>query len=213
MIKYYPINLALENKKCVVIGAGQVALRKAKRLLEYGAAVSVIGEEIVPQLRRLFERKRIIFKNKRATLKDLEGAFLVVAATDDRKINASISAYCLKKNILVNVVDFPKECNFILPSVLRRGSLTISVSTDGVSPALAKKIRHDIQQSFGIEYTKLLHLLRKIRPEALKKIKNPRARNLFFQKIFQPQILDLLKQNKEQQARKRIGDYLKNAQR
>jgi len=213
MIKYYPVNLALENKKCVVIGAGLVAFRKAKRLLEYGAAVSIIGEEIVPQLRRLFEKRKVIFKNKRAVLKDLEGAFLVVAATDNRKLNAHVSAYCLKKNILVNVVDSPKECNFILPSVLRRGSLTISVATDGASPALAKKIRQDIQQRFGFEYAVLLRLMRRIRPEALKKIKNPRIRNLLFKKIFQPEILNLLKKNKEQQARKRIGEYLKDAQR
>jgi len=213
MVKYYPLSVSLKNKKCVVFGAGQVALRKVKRLLEYGAAVSVIGQEIVPQLKRLFEKKKIVFKNKRADLKDLKGAFLVVAATDDRKLNALVSAYCLKKNILVNVVDSPKECNFILPSVLRRGNLAISVSTDGLSPALAKKIRRDIQQRFGFEYAKLLRLMRKIRPEALKKIKNSRARNRLFEKIFQPEILTLFKKNKQQEAGKRIRGYLKNAQR
>ncbi len=213
MVKYYPVNISLKNKKCVVLGAGIVALRKVKRLLECQAVVSVIAQEIVPQLKRLFEKKKIIFKNKKADLKDLKGAFLVVAATDDRKLNALVSAYCLKKNILVNVVDSVQECNFILPSVLRRGSLAISVSTDGVSPALAKKIRRDIQQRFGFEYAKLLSLMRKIRPEALKKISNLRARNRFFEKIFQPEILELFKKNKQQQANKRIREYLKNAQR
>lgn len=212
MIKYYPANLAIGNKKCVVIGAGIVALRKVKRLLECGAHVLVIGERIIPQLRRLSEKKKIIFKNRRATLKDLEGSFLVVAATDDKKLNARVCAYCLKKNILVNVVDSPGECNFILPSVLRRGSLVISVSTDGISPALAKKIRQDIGKGFGCEYAKLLRLMKDIRPGALKKIKNSKIRNLFFQKIFQPQILDLLKKNKEKQARKKIGEYLLESQ-
>ena len=212
-MKYYPVNLALENKKCVVVGAGIVALRKARRLLEYGARVSVIAREILPQFRGLLKKKKIIFKNKRADLKDLRGAFLVVAATDDRELNAQIYAYCLKKNILVNVVDSPKECNFILPSVLRRGSLVISVSTEGASPALAKKIRHDIEQRFGSEYAKLLRVMKKIRPEALKKIRDPRRRNLFFQKIIQPKILDLFKNNQQQQAGKRIREYLKNAQR
>jgi len=212
MIKYYPLNVALKNKKCVVFGAGLVALRKVRRLLEYGAAVSVVAQEIAPQLKSLFEKKKIIFKNKAAGLKDLRGAFLVVAATNDRKLNARVSAYCLKKNILVNVVDSPKECNFILPSVFRRGSLAISVSTDGISPALAKKIRRDIQQRFGSEYAKLLRLMKEIRPLALKKIKNSRARNLFFEKIFQPEIMELLKKNKQEQAGKRIREYLKNAQ-
>lgn len=213
MVKYYPVNLSLKNKKCVVFGAGKVALRKVKRLLECQAAVLVIAQEIAPQLKSLFEKKKIIFKNKKADLKDLKGAFLVVAATSDRKLNALVSAYCLKKNILVNVVDSVQECNFILPSVFRRGSLVISVSTDGLSPALAKKIRREIQQRFGCEYAKLLRLMKKIRPEALKKIKNPRARNLFFKKIFQPKILDLFKKSKQQQANKRIREYLKNAQR
>ncbi|MDD5108592.1 MAG: bifunctional precorrin-2 dehydrogenase/sirohydrochlorin ferrochelatase [Candidatus Omnitrophica bacterium] len=209
MIKYYPVNLALRNKKCVVIGAGQVAFRKAKRILEYGGRVWVIGEKIAPQLRRLVEKKGIVFKNKRADLKDLCGAFLVIAATGDRKLNARICAYCLRKNILVNVVDSPKDCNFILPSVLRRGSLTISVSTNGVSPALAKKIRQDIQQRFGSEYAKLLRLMKDIRPQALKEIKNPRIRNLLFKRMLQPEILSLLKKNKEQKARKRIKKGLK----
>lgn len=212
-MKYYPVNLSLENKKCVVLGAGIVALRKVKRLLECGARVCVIAEEIVPPLKGLLKQKKIIFKNKKANLNDLKGAFLVVAATNDRKLNARVCAYCLKKNILVNVVDSPGECNFILPSVLRRGNLAISVSTDGLSPALAKKIRRDIQQRFGFEYAKLLRLMKSVRPEALRKIKNPRIRNLFFQKIFQPKMLTLLKKNKLPQARKRIREYLKNAQR
>jgi len=212
MVKYYPVNVSLKNKKCVVFGAGEVALRKVKRLLECGAAVSVIGQEMVPQFKRLLEKKKIIFKNKRAGLKDLKGAFLVVAATNDRKLNALVSAYCLKKNILVNVVDSMQECNVILPSVLRRGSLTISVSTDGVSPALAKDIRRDIQQRFGFEYAQLLRLMRKIRPEVLQKIKNPRIRKLLFKKMFQPEILALFKKNKQQQARKRIREYLSEAQ-
>lgn len=212
-MKYYPINITLENKKCVVLGAGIVALRKIKRLLECGSRVLVVAEEFAPQLKGLLKRKKIIFKNKKASLNDLKGAYLVVAATNDRRLNALVSAYCLKKNILVNVVDSPKECSFILPAVLRRGNLAISVSTDGLSPALAKKIRRQLQKKFGFEYAKLLQLLKKIRPQALKKIKNLRQRNIFFQKIFRPEILVFLKKNKLVQARKKIGEYLKDAQR
>lgn len=212
MLKYYPVNVSLKNKKCVVFGAGKVALRKAKRLLECGAYVSVIGQVIVPQFKRFLKNKKIIFKNKKAGLSDLRGAFLVVAATDDRKLNALVSAYCLKKNILVNVVDSAKDCNFILPSVLRRGNLTISVSTDGLSPALSKKIRRDIQQRFGPEYAELLRLMSRVRPEALRKIKDSRKRNIFFQKIFQPGLLAFIKKDKRQ-ARKKIREYLKSAQR
>jgi len=211
MIKYYPLNVSLKNKKCVVFGAGAVALRKVKRLLKYGAVVSVIGQKSVSALARLRRNKKIIFKNKKANLKDLKGAFLVVAATNDRKLNALVSAYCLKRNILINVVDSPGECNFTLPAVLRRGNLTISVATDGLSPALAKKIRQEIAQRFGFEYARLLSLMRKLRPQALKKIKDLRKRKLFFRKIFKPQILALIKRNKQALARKKIIDYLNNA--
>jgi precorrin-2 dehydrogenase/sirohydrochlorin ferrochelatase len=211
MTKYYPANLVLENKICVVVGAGVVAARKVCRLLECGALVSVISPTIAPRLQRLAAKKKILFKNKEVELKDLSGAYLVIAATQDRKINAFVSACCRKKGILVNVVDSPQECNFILPAIVRRGSLTISISTDGISPALAKKIRQDLEKKFGAEYAKLLRILKEIRPEAIKKIKSARARNDFFQKLLQPGILALLKRNKENLAKIRIGKYFRNA--
>ncbi len=211
MAKYYPINLVLKNKQCVVIGAGTVAERKVKRLLEYGARICVISPEITPGLKFLAQKKKIILKCRKVSLNDLKGAYLVIAATTDRKTNALVSKYCQKKNILINVVDFPKDCNFILPSVVRRGALTISISTDGVSPALARKIREDLEKNFGAEYTKLLRLLKGIRPLAIKKIKSMSARKAFFQKAFQPKLISLLKQNKEKQARQMLERILDHA--
>ena len=201
MVKYYPVNLKLENKKCLVVGAGKVAERKVRRLLECEAPVIVISPKIGLGLKALAQKKKIIFKNRRIDLKDLKGAYLVIAATTDRRINSAISAYCRKKGILVNVVDSPKECNFILPSIIRRGALTISISTDGISPALAKKIRQELGQRFGAEYAKLLRIMKGIRPQALKKIKDSKLRKVFFQKALQPGIIKLLKRNKEKQAR------------
>ncbi len=211
MTKYYPVNLVLEKKKCVVAGAGAVAARKVRRLLECGAFVSVISPKITSGLKRLAEKKKISFKNKGLELKDLNGACLVIAATSDRKINSFVSSYCRKKGVLINVVDSPLECNFILPSVVRRGSLTISISTDGISPSLAKKIRQDLEKKFGVEYTKLLRILKEIRPQAIKKINGARARKDFFQKLLAPEILSLLKKNKERQVKIKIGTYFKNA--
>lgn len=212
MTKYYPVNLVLENKICVVVGAGVVAARKVHRLLECGALVSVISPTITPGIKRLAAKKKISFKNKAVELKDLSGAYLVIAATQDRKINSLVSAYCRKKGILINAVDYPKECTFILPAVVRRGSLTISISTDGISPALAKKIRKDLEKEFGVEYAKLLRILKEIRPQAIKRIKGGRARKDFFQKLFAPEIVSLLKKNKERQVKIKIGTYFKNAQ-
>lgn len=146
MPKYYPVNLLLENKKCVVLGAGKVAQRKVRRLLECGAKILVIAPEATPILEKLAQKKKIILKKRKAVLADLSGAYLVTAATDDRKLNSAASLYCRRKNILVNVADSLKDCNFILPSVLRRGNLTVSVSTGGRNPALAKKIRKKLSR-------------------------------------------------------------------
>jgi len=171
----------------------------------------VVSPKITSFLNTLTEKKKIIFKKRRFNLTDLNGVYLAISATGDRKINFLISSYCHRKGILVNVVDSPKECNFILPSVARRGNLTIAVSTDGMSPALSKKIRRDIEQKFGAEYAKLLRLMAKLRPEVLRRIKNSKARKAFFQKVIQADMLDLLKKNKERQAREKIRAILDNA--
>lgn len=211
MPRYYPINLVLKNKKCVVIGAGNVAERKVRRLLECGALVSVISPAITPGLKNTVKTGKIIFKNRKFDFKDLDGAYLVIAATTDRDINYAVSSYCRKNNILINVVDSPKECGFILPSIIRKGALTISISTDGISPALSKKIRQDLEKMFGGEYAALLRIMKKIVPEARKKIKNPRSRKVFFKRMFQPDILRLLKQNKAGQASRKLKSILDNA--
>lgn len=195
----------------MVAGAGRVAQRKVRRLLECGAQVLVVSPKITPFLRTLAEKRKIILKKRRVNLTDLNGVYLAISATGDRKINSLISSYCHRKGILVNVVDSPKECNFILPSVARRGNLTIAISTDGMSPALSKKIRRDLEQRFGAEYAKLLRLMAKLRPEVLRKIKNSKARKAFFQKVIQADILNLLKNNKERQAREKIRAILDNA--
>lgn len=204
MPRYYPINLVLKNKKCAVIGAGNVAERKVRRLLECGAHVTVISPAITPGLKNMAQRGKIILKNRKVNLRDLDGAYLVIAATTDRSINSAVSSYCRKNNILINVVDSPKECGFILPSIIRRGALTISVSTDGISPALSKKIRKDLEKHFGAEYAALLRMMKRIRPQIREKIKSMRARKEFFNKIFQPRTLKLLKQKRFKQCQELI---------
>ncbi|OGW92649.1 MAG: hypothetical protein A3G36_01430 [Omnitrophica bacterium RIFCSPLOWO2_12_FULL_45_13] len=211
MPRYYSINLVLKNKKCVVIGAGNVAERKARRLVECAARVSVISPAITPGLKAMAQNGRIILKNRNFNLSDLNGAYLVIAATTDRSVNAAVSSYCRRKNILVNVADSPEECSFILPSIIRRGDLTISISTGGSSPALSKKIRKDLEKMFGAEYAALLRIMKKIRPQARKKIKDPRSRKAFFKKTLQPETMNLLKQNKGRQVMRKLKDILDNA--
>ncbi len=204
MPRYYPINLSLENKKCMVVGAGTVAERKVRRLLECGARVFVVSPAVTHGLKAMADKGKIIYRRKKIHLRDLNGAHLVIAATTDRSVNSAVSSYCHRKNILVNIVDSPGECSFILPSLIRRGDLTISISTNGISPALSKKIRLDIEKRFGAEYAALLRMMKKIRPQARKKIKSMRSRREYFNKIFQPKTLKLLKQKRFKQCQKLI---------
>ena len=166
---YYPICLDIKNKKCVVVGGGKVAFRKVESLLEAGAKVIVISPEIIPSLQKL-ERGKPLNKNKITCLLQeyksgdiKKGTFLVIAASDNSQLNAKIADDAKRLNLLINVVDSPKLCNFILPATLRRGSLTISVSTSGKSPALAKKIKEDLQNIYGTEYEVLVDSLGKLR--------------------------------------------------
>lgn len=211
MSMYYPINLVLKNRKCVVIGAGSVAQRKVRRLLECGARVLVVSPSITPVLKALSEKKKISYKKRRVGLKDLKGAYLVIAATTDRMINSRVSSYCRNNNILINVVDYPEECTFIVPSIVRRGDLTISISTGGISPALARSIRVDLGRKFGKEYAEFLRIMKALRPRAQSRIKDSRSRKTFFQKALRSGAIELLKRNKKDQAKRTLERILENA--
>lgn len=162
---YYPAFLNVQGKKCIVIGGGPIAARKVTTLLEAGARVTVIAREFSP----LFNKISHIIKAKRQfRTSDINGAWLVVAATNDKKTNSSVAESCRKRNVFVNVVDQPGLCSFIAPSVVKRGNITFAVSTGGASPALAKFIRKKIQSLFGPDYIKAAGNLAKLRPQLLK---------------------------------------------
>ncbi len=160
---YCPIMLNIKGKRCVVVGGGKVALRKVKMLLECGAKVTVISPALHQDLVRLAQDKAIRLIKRDYKPGDLDVAFVVIAATDAEKINRSVAHEAKKRGIFVNVADGPKESDFIIPSFLRRGDLTIAISTGGTSPALAKKIRTKLEQDFGKEYGLLVPLIGKVR--------------------------------------------------
>jgi precorrin-2 dehydrogenase/sirohydrochlorin ferrochelatase len=133
MSNLFPINLNLRDRKCLVIGGGKIAERKVESLLSSGAEIALVSPKITRNLENLAEKGVIKFINRQYTDNDLNDCFLVIVATDNRELNHKVANDCLSRNILVNVVDDPKMCNFTVPSVLRRGSLCIAVSTDGKS--------------------------------------------------------------------------------
>lgn len=168
-MKYYPVFLDMENKRALVVGGGQVAQRKAESLLEQGARVYVVSQGVTPDLENLIKEEEVGYLGKRFEEGQLDGIFLVIAATDDHYTNQRISRSARKRGILVNAVDQPEDCDFIIPSVLKRGDLIIAVSTCGKSPALSKRIRRELEGQFGREYASFLELMGRVRSKVLSK--------------------------------------------
>jgi len=164
-IAYYPIFLNIDGKKCVVVGGGEVALRKVKTLLEHGAAVEVISPDLCPELAQIAANGEIRTLTREYQEGDLKDAFTVIVATDECEVNRRVLAESRKSSVLANVVDDAENSDFIAPSYLRRGDITIAVSTDGRSPALARKIRSRLEEELGDEYASLADLIGEARAE------------------------------------------------
>ncbi len=174
MPAYYPAFVDIRNRRCVVIGGGNIGEEKVRKLLECDADVAVISPEVNEGVRRLVDESRVAWDARAYRAGDLEGAFLAIAATDDTPTNEAIAAEGRERNVLLNVVDVTHLCTFIAPAVARRGEVTVAVSTGGASPALARKFReelsgtsrHDTRHSV-MEYADLAPVLSRARLELL----------------------------------------------
>ena len=160
---YYPIFLNLQGKKCVVVGGGKVALRKIEMLLDCGANVFVISPISHPEITKLSERKAIHWIQRDYKAGDLKNAVITLACTDVKVVNRMVAEEAMKSEVLVNVADDPEQSDFITPSFFKRGNLMVAVSTSGISPALARKLRTKLEKSFGEEYAFLLSLIGEVR--------------------------------------------------
>ena len=205
---YYPAFLNLKTKKAVVCGGGSVAERKILALLKAGAIVTVISPEITGRIDKEKQKNRLKHICRRYKKGDLKDAFLVIAATDSLQVNERISLDAL---CLVNVVDTPDLCNFIVPSLVNRGPLTIAISTSGVSPALSRSIRKELEKLYGTEISRYLKLLRTIRSEAIKRIKDPKKRGEFLKSVASDKILKMLREKGITEAKKTVDDLFQKA--
>jgi len=160
---YYPILLNIQGKRCVVIGGGKVALRKVKMLLECGAKIIVISPKPHPDMVKLSKKKALRLTQRDYETRDLRKAAVVIACTDVKKVNRKVADGAKRAGVLVNVADDAEPSDFILPSFFRRGNLLVAVSTSGVSPALARRIRTKLEKDFGEEYASLLSLIEEVR--------------------------------------------------
>jgi siroheme synthase-like protein len=209
---YYPVFLNIRGKKCVVVGGGQVALRKVKALLDAGADVQVISPDLCPQLSKLAKIEEIAVEKRSFQPGDLEGALIAVAAADNNNINLEVAKEAGGKGILVNLVDDPGNSDFIMPSCLRRGDVTIAVSTAGRSPALARKIRTRLEKDLGDEYATLALLIDEVRMEI--RSQGIKVNGKDWQKALDLDLLiNLLKKNDREQAKDFLLSNLKSLKR
>ncbi|MFC1534088.1 bifunctional precorrin-2 dehydrogenase/sirohydrochlorin ferrochelatase [Thermodesulfobacteriota bacterium] len=195
-MSYYPILVDLEGQRVTVIGGGTVAQRKIETLLECSAVVHLISRELTPTLQRYIEEGRIKLISSELQENDLQDVFLVIAATDDSSLNRRISEMAKKRGILVNVVDQPSDCNFIVPSVIKRGDLLIAISTSGKSPALAKRIKEKLTGQFGSEYESFLLLMGRLRKKILSKgLSQDENRRIFHELVDSPILESIIRKD------------------
>lgn len=166
-MRYYPVHLDIRNRKCLVVGGGDVGERKVSTLLDCGGVVTVVSPSVTASLRKLAEGGRITLHMRAYRTTDLVGMFIVIGATDDEVLNLKIYKDAGEQKVLCNIVDQPEACNFILPSIVHRGALVITVSTSGKSPAFARKLRLDLEKRFGMEYAEFLDLMGAVRYKLL----------------------------------------------
>ena len=208
-MKYYPIYLDLRDRPCLIVGGGHVAERKTLSLLEAGANVTVISPSLTQKLQGLSQSGKITHLPKTFDAKDVAAALLVIAATDSQEVNASIGRLCKKRNILVNVVAPPDESSFIVPSVVERGDLLISVSTSGMSPALSKRIREELEERYGPEYGEFLGKMSMLRAWLMDEVKDDSVRREILQALADSDVISLLKEGKTHEADHRVTEIVR----
>ena len=178
----FPLFLELAGIPCLVIGGGKIAEGKVRALLKCGARVTVVSPTLAAGLKALARQGKIRWRRRLFQAGDLNGAQLVVAATDRQPVNEVASRLAKKRGIWINVVDQPRLCTFIFPSIVRRGKLTLAISTGGISPALAKWIRIDLQRRYGPEFGNLLNGMSRVRGRVLKQVSGVGRRKRLFEK-------------------------------
>src|SRR5215217_5878357 len=207
---FYIACLKLTGRRCVVVGGGEVGLEKVEGLLACDGRVVLVAPEAVPELRALADEGSIEWLRRDYEAGDLEGTFIAIAATDDTDVNIRVYEDAERRAMLVNVVDVPPLCNFILPAIVRTGPLAIAISTAGASPALAKRIKRQIADEFGEEYARLAILLNEVRGWAKGTLPTYQDRKAFFEGIVngEPDPIELLRAGNEAA----VLDLIKSAQ-
>ena len=202
----YMAVLKLKGRRCLVVGGGDVGLEKIEGLLLSGADVHLVAPKAIDEVASLAEEGSISWDRREFRDSDLDGAFLAIAATDDTEVNISVSEGGERRAMLVNVVDVPPLCNFILPAIVRSGPIAIAISTAGASPALAKRMKAEIAETYGEPYARLAVILNDHRGWAKGTLPTYQDRKEFFEGIVngEPDPIELVKAGREDEVQRLI---------
>lgn len=206
-LKHYPINLQLKDKYAVIVGGGVIAERKLLKLLETGADITIVSPKLTGKIESIVSEGKALWKNKLFSRSDIAKAFIIIAATNSKLVNGQVYEACHEQQ-LINVVDAPNLSNFILPSTLYRGKLSISVSTSGASPSLAKKIIGELADQFDDTYEEYIEFLGESRIRVITEIEDTTVRRRVLQKLLEPELLQLSKNKCREQRQKRFEEIL-----
>ncbi|MBC8014445.1 MAG: bifunctional precorrin-2 dehydrogenase/sirohydrochlorin ferrochelatase [Sporomusaceae bacterium] len=203
-VPFYPINLKINNRSCVVVGGGNVAERKVQSLLAAGASVTVLSPELTPKLVQLVKEKKLMHIARTYEAGDLAGFFIVICATDNKTVNKLAAEEASRAGALINVVDAPELGNFSVPSQILRGDLLMTISTGGKSPALARVLGLELAERYGPEYGEYLDLVAKARIKMKKNTQSSKEREAFWRQTIDSEVINLLKNGKVKEAEAKI---------
>ena len=212
---FYIACLKLTGRRCLVIGGGEIGLEKVEGLLACDGAVTLIAPQAEPALEDYAHEGSIAWEQREyAGAQDLDGAFMAIAATDDTDVNIAVYEDAERRAMLVNVVDVPPLCNFILPAIVRMSPLAIAISTAGASPALAKRMKSEIEAQFGEPYARLAVLLNEVRGWAKGTLPTYRERKDFFEGIVggDPDPIALLRDGEREAGDRAVRELIARAQ-
>jgi precorrin-2 dehydrogenase/sirohydrochlorin ferrochelatase len=207
-MKTYPIFARLTGKPCLVVGGGAVGERKVRDLKEAGARVTVVSRGLTPGLAEMAGQGEIRHLQGDFHPTHLEGMALVFGATDDPAVNGEVSAAAQARGLWVNIADAPELCTFIVPAQVRRGDLTLAISTGGASPALARKLRQELEQHFGPEYGPYLTLLRAVRERLLALRRGHPDNAALFQRLVESPLHEALARGDRQETARMLKEIL-----
>ena len=209
MTRFYPVFADVEGRTCLVVGGGRVAEERAARLAASGARVRLVAPRTTQELARMVAQSEITEHRQRVyAASDMDGCHLAIAATDSREVNRGVHADARARGVWCNVADDPGVCDFILPSVVRRGDLTLAVSTGGASPVVAADVRRRLEESFGPEWGTLIEILGDSRDALKRRHPEPAQRSSRVRSVLESDVLDLLARGDCDAAERRVRELL-----